>query len=149
MTTLYRRATPSQYRILRVVEGAVRNAAHAHPNIEIPQSFARSVAKRATGTLTAQWAEVLAARSASSEASDVTGYDARSRVVSSQHAIQRGAVLPRRRRSPLMRLWQDIAKQMRALKTDDPARYAAYQDVLRMIAGLQAVAPSPRCEVEG
>jgi hypothetical protein len=57
---LWNRATPSQYRMLRAIAGAVRNAAHAH-RLEIPKSFARSVAKRATGTLTAQWPDVLAA----------------------------------------------------------------------------------------
>lgn len=53
MATLYKRASPQQRQILRVIEGAVRNAAHHHPEIAIPDSFARSVAKRAAGTLTA------------------------------------------------------------------------------------------------
>ena len=61
MTSLYNRATPSQARILRIVEGAVKNAADAHPTIEVSKRFARSVAKRAAGTLSAQWPEVLAA----------------------------------------------------------------------------------------
>lgn len=60
MATLWKRATPSQQRILRAVDGAVRNTAHAH-SLKIPGYFARSVAKRAAGTLTAQWPEVLAA----------------------------------------------------------------------------------------
>lgn len=61
MTTLYRRATPQQRRVLRIVEGAVRNAAHAH-GLTLPPRFARSVAKRAAGTLTAQWPDALAPR---------------------------------------------------------------------------------------
>src|SRR5258708_34171493 len=60
MTTLQKRATPSQFRMLRAIAGAVDNAAHAH-RLEMPKHFAHSVAKRATGTLTAQWPEGLAA----------------------------------------------------------------------------------------
>src|SRR5580693_7620146 len=61
MSTLSNRATPSQLRMLRAIAGAVDNAAHAH-KMELPNHFARSVAKRATGTLTAQWPDVLAAK---------------------------------------------------------------------------------------
>jgi len=67
MATLYKRATPAQARILRIVEGAVKNAADAHPDLEVSTRFARSVAKRAAGTLTAQWPDVLAAGNAPSE----------------------------------------------------------------------------------
>lgn len=67
MASLYKRATPAQARMLRIVAGAVMNAAHAHPEVIIPESFARSVAKRAAGTLTAQWPEVLAANCTLSE----------------------------------------------------------------------------------
>lgn len=61
MTTLYKRATPPQQRILRIVEGAIKNAADAHEEIKVSPRHRRSIAKRATGTLTAQFAEVLAA----------------------------------------------------------------------------------------
>lgn len=64
MSTLYKRATPAQARVLRIVAGAVKNAADGHPEIVIPHNFARSVAKRAAGTLTAQWPDVLAAGAA-------------------------------------------------------------------------------------
>lgn len=37
----------------RAVEGAVRNALHGHPKWRVPEDFARSVAKRAAGTLMA------------------------------------------------------------------------------------------------
>lgn len=66
MATLYKRATPAQRQMLRIIEGAVLNAHHAHPgcfptdgrinqrpDITI-ERFARSVAKRAVGTLSAQ-----------------------------------------------------------------------------------------------
>jgi len=78
VTSLYNRATPPQARVLRIIEGAVHNAAHAHPEIKITPKFARGVAKRAAGTLTAQWPEVLAGALASpSEKSEATGYNRR------------------------------------------------------------------------
>ena len=61
MSSLYNRASPQQRRILRIVEGAVKNALDAHPDQMVRPNFARSVAKRAAGTLTAAWPEVLAA----------------------------------------------------------------------------------------
>lgn len=54
MTTLSRRATPAQARILRAVAGAVRNVQHAHPDWIADPRAAGSIAKRATGTLTSQ-----------------------------------------------------------------------------------------------
>lgn len=52
MASLYKRATKEQERMLRIVAGAVRNTMHAH-GMEVDYRFARSVAKRAVGTLTA------------------------------------------------------------------------------------------------
>lgn len=49
-------------RIFRAVEGAVRNTAHGHPRWHLTKTMATSIAKRATGTLTAEWPDVLAAR---------------------------------------------------------------------------------------
>lgn len=50
-----------QQRMLRIVEGAVLNAYDAHPEPEQDMArFARGVAKRAVGTLSAQLPEVLA-----------------------------------------------------------------------------------------
>lgn len=49
-----------QERLLRIVRGAVKNAADAHPRWRIDPRFGYSVAKRAAGTLMAQWPEVLA-----------------------------------------------------------------------------------------
>jgi hypothetical protein len=54
MASLYKRATPFQVRLLRAVEGAVHNTAHAHPEFLITDKFARSIAKRAAGTISAQ-----------------------------------------------------------------------------------------------
>lgn len=57
MSSLYKRATPSQARLLRIVEGAVKNVADAH-KIEICPKTARSIAKRAAGTISAQYPEL-------------------------------------------------------------------------------------------
>lgn len=67
MATLSKRATPVQQKMLRIVEGAVKNALDAHPEIVAPETFARSVAKRAVGTLSAVFADVLAASPKPSE----------------------------------------------------------------------------------
>lgn len=66
MASLYKRANPAQQMMLRIVAGAVKNAADAH-GVALPKSFARSVAKRLAGTLTAQWPEVLAANAPSDQ----------------------------------------------------------------------------------
>ena len=60
MATLAKRATIRQARVMRIVVGAVMNAAHAHPGAQLNTRLARSIAKRATGTLSAQWRDVLA-----------------------------------------------------------------------------------------
>lgn len=62
MSTLSKRATPLQLQMLRIIEGAVKNAFDAHPELiglvllddRTIERFARSVAKRAVGTLSAQ-----------------------------------------------------------------------------------------------
>lgn len=60
MASLYKRATPSQARILRIVEGAIRDAQHIHADIVVSERHCRSIAKRAAGTLSSQWGDVLA-----------------------------------------------------------------------------------------
>lgn len=66
MSSLYKRATPLQRRMLRIIEGAVINAHHAHPQSDITiERFARGVAKRAVGTLCSQLGQVLAEGSVS------------------------------------------------------------------------------------
>jgi hypothetical protein len=61
MSTLCKRATPAQAVMLKMIEGAVKNAMDAHPDWSIDRRFAKSIAKRSAGTLSAQWPEVLAA----------------------------------------------------------------------------------------
>lgn len=107
MTTLYKRATPRQDKVLRMIEGACLNAAHAHPEWDFDPRFATSIAKRATGTLTAQWRDVLAAPLA--ERSDREDGDL------SDHPApgEKGTVLSRKR-----------PKTTRELRTRGHARYA-------------------------
>jgi len=63
MTTLYKRASPGQAQALRIIAGAVLNTHDAHPGkYRIDARFARGVAKRAVGTLSAQLADTLAVR---------------------------------------------------------------------------------------
>lgn len=146
VTSLYSRATPSQHRILRAVEGAVRNAAHAHPDYLIDDKFARSVAKRAAGTLTAQWPEVLAASAKSSGThgqalSELSVRGVRhpvNRAAGSQFGKgrERGASHVRRR-SPLKILWGQLSQQMRAIKASgNVERELAFIDALRMVDAL-------------
>lgn len=147
MSTLSKRATPGQALVLRMVEGAVRNASHAHPDYNIPENFARSVAKRAAGTLTAGWPEVLAARSASSDVAasptlgeshgrEANGLSRRRSV--SRSSVQRGAVKTRDRRSPLKKLWKQCAYLAGAAKrAGNEERRQALIEVLRIIAAAQ------------
>lgn len=62
MTTLWKRASPREAKVLRIICGAVLNTNDAHPGkYKVDARFARGVAKRACGTLSAQFADVLAA----------------------------------------------------------------------------------------
>lgn len=124
-------------RIFRAVEGAVRNTAHGHPRWHLTDDMARSIAKRATGTLTAAWPDVLAARSVSSDGAN--GYvvaaswppPPRRRTTAS---AGRGASRLTRR-SPLPRLWKELAKQVgTAKRAGQTERAEILIEVLRLIA---------------
>lgn len=136
--------TPSQLRIFKAVAGAVRNAAESHPSWNIDRRFEHSIAKRAAGTLTAGWPDVLAARSVSSdEARDSTRTYPASCPVKLRRPGKRGSS-GFQRRSPLKILWQQIAMQMKGVKASgDMARAAALIDVLKMIAELQRAEAVP------
>jgi hypothetical protein len=69
MSTLWKRASGAQEWMLVIVAGAVLNASHAHPGRLPNRIFARSVAKRAVGTISAHMPELLAASRASVEPS--------------------------------------------------------------------------------
>ena len=145
MVTLYKKATPSQKRILRAVEGAVKNAADGHPEWQFTPTIARSIAKRAAGTLSAQWPGVLAASLPLSERSGerhtysstgpVSDPGTRSRADLSE---PNGRGMSQRSRHPplrFLRLWAGaMAKSARGRA---PEREAAFVEVLRMISELE------------
>lgn len=62
MTTLSRRATPTQKRMLKIITGAVKQTLDHHPDWRSMNSahLANSIAKRATGTLTAEMPDAFA-----------------------------------------------------------------------------------------
>jgi hypothetical protein len=68
MTTLSNRLTPRQAMVMRMIEGSIRDAVNAHPDWNFDPRFVKSIAKRATGTLTSQWGDVLALSARKSEA---------------------------------------------------------------------------------
>lgn len=134
MATLWNRATPSQYRMLRAIAGAVRNAAHAH-QIEMPKSFARSVAKRATGTLTAQWPDVLAATVNRRQKGLRESVQSRSpRGSEPVEGRSEGDRLRLLRRSPIRNLWKKYAVGMWKIKREGtPEQYAAHVRILKLL----------------
>lgn len=133
MVTLYKRATPAQKRILRAVEGAVLNVQDAHSE---PRNhrMARSIAKRATGTLTANWPDVLALRAsrAARPHPATTGGKASQFV-----KAPRGAVRTSHGRTPLLLLIRELSKELRYLKKENPEKAEAFIEVLRIIDRLR------------
>jgi hypothetical protein len=153
MVTLSKRATPSQDRMLRIIEGAVLNAFDSKGMRRNPV-FARSIAKRAAGTLSAQWPEVLSANTTPTEGQSVTRTtDAQERRVISfpgrEHVTpandgETGAQVvsaPARRgssrhtgRSPLLTLRRQLAMEMWQIRRNgDDGWIHAYVEVLRKI----------------
>lgn len=148
MVTLYKRATISQARMMRIVEGAVKNVADKDGATFDPY-HARSIAKRAVGTLTAQMPEVLAATKIPS------GWEAVSPGERPSHSadiaqvamrLQRAHALKHARRvrshsdrpDPLLRLERELRRQMWGIKArEETEKAAAFIEVLRMIAKLK------------
>lgn len=137
MATLYKRATAQQYRILRIVEGAVKNAADAH-GANISPRMRRSIAKRAAGTLTAQWPDVLAAQMPSDRA-----ISQRLKSGPSEAKLwkprKRGAVSLSNRTPPS---FKELHKRLGlmagwARKAGHEGRAAAFADALRVVANLE------------
>jgi hypothetical protein len=62
MPSLYRAATRFGAALLRICEGSARAAFHDHPewSIPTPEKTARSIAKRAAGTIAAEWSRLSA-----------------------------------------------------------------------------------------
>ena len=131
------RISEAHVRIFRAVEGAVINTAHGHPRWRLTPEMARSIAKRATGTLTAQWPEVLAAQMQPSERADGVGssigpnWPPRRR---QSRTTKRRPASDHQRRGPLFRLWKRISIEVGVAKrAGDEVRAAALIDVLRIV----------------
>lgn len=121
--------TASQNRIYRAVHGAACNVAHAHPDWKVTQQIARSIAKRATGTLTAGWPEVLAARSMPSD---------RRRVTLSSPPSRGPSLRLLGRRSPLPALWKQLSRMVWQAKRDGKTeRVETLIEILKIIAAMQ------------
>lgn len=146
--TLYKRATPPQARILNIIEGAIKNVADKSGR-EFDLRYARSVAKRACGTLTAQWPEVLAtvvpppgweSKAQLSDAMIPTTICQGTPRSEPSHPAKRAKAGRSQftRPSPLRLLERDIARQMRDIKNSgNVERAAAFIDILRLISALR------------
>lgn len=155
MSTLSKRSTPRQDMVLRMIEGACRNTAHAHPGWILDDKLARSIAKRAAGTLTSQWGLVLAAPQARSEGQAVKGAhglpagDSQTVSVSGRRAANtlysRSGVASRVTwRDPLLLLHRALGYSIRdALRDNNPARADALRDVARCVGPLARAETPP------
>lgn len=146
MATLYNRATPPQALVLRMIAGAVKNTADAHPEYQIDARFCRSVAKRAAGTLTGQWPAVLAARAMPSNqgvSQVTTGHRASEpcmeHITGASQATKghrRGAIS--NGRSPLRSLWKTLSWKIgEAKRAGETQRAEALIEIIKVVAELR------------
>jgi len=145
MATLYNRAGPSQRRILRIVEGAVKNACDAHGFRGAPHNFARSVAKRAAGTLSAQWPEVLAAEMPSDRAKAENLRPASPSFANPAKRAKRGAAQLSSRTPPstFKKLYTRLGIMAgMARKSGNQERADAIADALRVVAAADPARPA-------
>jgi hypothetical protein len=142
MATLYKRATPRQAMVLGIVEGAVKNEAHAHGR-KIDPRQARSIAKRAAGTLIAAWPSVLASPAGWSDSDShkvphgVAGVVSVSTRSTGRSFINRpgDALTTLDWRIPIRRIAAAIgAETGNAKRLGNAEREAALIDVLRLLA---------------
>lgn len=156
MASLYKRASPRQAMILRMVEGAVHNTMHAHPGRQIDDRITRGIAKRAAGTITSQWRSVLAAPKGRSEGESGNGTDQKA-TVGNKVVLAHGKRSPQvvsddlgarhtlSWRAPLRALHRMIGGACGdARRTGNAEREMALKDVLRAIARLASADKPPR-----
>jgi hypothetical protein len=143
MATLWKRASKNQMKLLRAVYGAVINEADAHGRVR-NEIQARSISKRAVGTISSLWPDVLVAARSPLSGGVAVGLDAaisdvghtRScptcarRAQISKHDAKRGGV-SKGIKAPLRQLIRQISVPLRDIKRKDPVLAAAYIDVLR------------------
>lgn len=144
MATLMKRASKGQHKVWRIVKGAVRDTAHVH-GVELPYHFCTSVAKRATGTLTAAMPDVLAAASVSVRQKGDDLWQDKSRPAEAgipREPVDRSCDLEGRskkgprsidKRGPLLRFLKDAPQIMWQLKQNDPEAYAYMQEALKYV----------------
>ena len=134
MSSLYRRANGPQYRMLKIISGAVLNAAHAHPGHAVDNKFARSVSKRAVGTISASsWPELLAASSPSGAERSVS-HPLRN---GSDHCKARGGRHSRSAGPRFAPIIREISKLIRPAKlAGQTERAEALIDVMRIIGAI-------------
>lgn len=132
---------PSQQRIFRAVFGAVKNTADGHPDWPLDKTIALSIAKRATGTLTALYgSDVLAASLPSDQCGSLRRSRPSPRWSSGTARRTKGAPLPKPvkvggRRSQLKLLHNAVGFMAgEAKRAGNGARAEALIDVLRLIA---------------
>lgn len=132
MSSLWRRANGPQYRMLRIVSGAVLSAAHHHPGHPINKKFARGVAKRAVGTISSQWGELLAATTTPSgaERSDGNSFRSGAQLVKPRGGRILATSGPRLRRAIIREISGLIGPARRAGQTE---RADALIEVMRII----------------
>jgi hypothetical protein len=138
MSSLYTRASPAQAQILKIVEGAIKNTSDAHPTYpRLPPNMARGIAKRAAGTLSAQWAEVLAAPP-SDQAAPATGCNHERNVLLVRGEGRREGAFSGLRRS-LFLLHKKLGFMAgQARRAGDIERHKALADALREIAKMMS-----------
>lgn len=148
MASLHKRATPAQAMLLRVVEGSIKNTCDAHQK-EFDPYFARSVAKRAAGTLSGCWPEVLAAKPSekigvATHAVHVARSARKAQLVMSSdgskvaNGPRVGAGLNYMRLAPLRKLEKWMVRQMRDIKlSGNIERANAFIEVLREMSAIK------------
>lgn len=120
MASLWKRANPRQYRMLRAISGAVKNTAHAH-SVQLPKNFEHGVAKRAVGTLTAQWPDVLAAKCyrSQNDPSVKVGTQGSRQNRTLLQVQSLGDRLRLLRRSPIKFAWKEISQKLWKIKKEE------------------------------
>lgn len=145
MATLSKRCSLNQKKLLRAIEGAVKNASDAHPEKAISPTMARSVSKRAVGTISAIWPELLVAASELPSGGVPEGLcrvsqhpghtkpcpECSRRAQYVKHSAKRGVT--KGFMAPLKPLIDELATPLRELKRDDPARAEIHIDLLKKI----------------
>ena len=141
MSTLYKRATKNQMRLLKAVSGAVLNEADAHGRVR-DERQARSIAKRAVGTISAMWPDLLVAAQSSPSNGIAVGLKAAiphlGHTGSCPECARRSQMSRHRAKrrwgqksTPLLKLIKQLSYPLGQMKKIDPDKAAVYIEILR------------------